>query len=69
MNPTFRKVLLDMVEFMYPDLFEKLLAFGIRKIPTEKIILKPYLLKDWRLRSDKSSVRDDLFYTSSNFPR
>lgn len=36
---------LDMAKFMFPDLCEKLNAFGITKIETDKIILKPYLLK------------------------
>ena len=36
---------LDVVQFMYPDLYEKLEAFGIRKIEKDKVILKPYLLK------------------------
>ena len=36
---------LDMAEFMFPELYKKLTAFGITKIETDKIILKPYLLK------------------------
>lgn len=36
---------LELTEFMYPDLYEKLLAFGIRKIEKDQVILKPYLLK------------------------
>ena len=36
---------LDVMEYMFPELYEKLVAFGIRKIPTNEIILKPYLLK------------------------
>lgn len=36
---------LDLAEFLYPDLFEHLSDFGIRKIDKDKIILKPYLLK------------------------
>lgn len=39
---------LDMAEFMFPDLYKKLTAFGITKIETDKIILKPYLLKKER---------------------
>ena len=35
----------DVVEFMYPDLYEKLIAFGLRKIPVDKINLTPSLLK------------------------
>ena len=38
----------DVVEFLYPDLYEKLIAFGLRKIPVDKINLTPSLLKDWR---------------------
>lgn len=36
---------LELAEFMYQDLYEKLLAFGIRQIEKDQIILKPYLLK------------------------
>lgn len=36
---------LDLTEFMYHDLFEKLKAFGIHKIEKDKVLLKPYLLK------------------------
>ena len=38
----------DVVEFMFPDLYEKLLAFGLRKIPVDEINLTPSLLKDRR---------------------
>ena len=37
---------LELAEFMYPDLFEKLDTFGIHKIPKDEVILKPYLLKN-----------------------
>lgn len=36
---------LELADFMYHDLFEKLNAFGIHKIEKDKVILKPYLLK------------------------
>ena len=36
---------LELAEFLYPDLFAQLVAFGIRKIDKDEIILKPYLLK------------------------
>lgn len=36
---------LDLAEFMYHDLYEKLTAFGVHKIEKDKVILKPYLLK------------------------
>lgn len=36
---------LDLTDFMYHDLYEKLVAFGIHKIEKDKVILKPYLLK------------------------
>ena len=36
---------LELTEFLYPDLFERLQAFGIRKIESDSVILKPYLLK------------------------
>ena len=38
----------DIVEFMYPDLYEKLIAFGLRRIPVDEIILNPSLLKNRR---------------------
>lgn len=40
-----RKSPLDLTDFMYNDLYEKLEAFGIHKIEKDKVILKPYLLK------------------------
>ena len=36
---------LEIAEFMFPDLYERLVAFGIYKVPKEAIVLKPYLLK------------------------
>lgn len=36
---------LDLAEFMYHDLYEKLEVYGIHKIEKDKVILKPYLLK------------------------
>lgn len=36
---------LELADFMYHDLYEKLHAFGIRQLDKDKIILKPYLLK------------------------
>lgn len=36
---------LELADFMYHDLYEKLNAFGIHKIEKDKVILKPYLLK------------------------
>ncbi len=39
------KSLLDLADFMYHDLYEKLEAFGICKIEKDKVILKPYLPK------------------------
>ncbi len=36
---------LDLADFMYHDLYEKLVAFGIHKIEKDKVVLKPYLLK------------------------
>ena len=36
---------LDLADFIYHDLYERLEAFGIHKIEKDKIILKPYLLK------------------------
>ena len=37
---------LDLTAFLYPDLYERLLAFGIRRIDSDNVILKPYLLKN-----------------------
>lgn len=42
------KTPLDIAEFMYHDLYEKLIAFGLRRIPADELILKPSLLKDRR---------------------
>ena len=39
---------LDMAEFLYPDLYERLTGFGIRKIDKDNIVLKPYLLKAYK---------------------
>ena len=36
---------IEYTRFMYPRLWEKLEAFGIREIPRDQVILKPYLLK------------------------
>ncbi len=36
---------LDLADFMYHDLYERLEAFGIHKIEKDRVILKPYLLK------------------------
>lgn len=36
---------LEVTEFLYHDLYERLEHFGIHKIEREKVILKPYLLK------------------------
>lgn len=37
---------LELTAFLYPDFYEKLLTFGIRKIESDHVILKPYLLKN-----------------------
>jgi hypothetical protein len=37
---------LDVADFMYHDLYEKLTAFGLQKIEKDKVILKPYLPKN-----------------------
>lgn len=36
---------MELTAFLYPDLYERLLGYGIRKIERDSIILKPYLLK------------------------
>ena len=36
---------LDVADFIYHDLYEKLAAFGLLKIEKDRVILKPYLLK------------------------
>ena len=38
----------DVAEFMYPDLYERLIEFGLRRIPVDELILKPSLLRDRR---------------------
>lgn len=36
---------LELTEFMYHDLYERLIQFGIQKIEKDRVILKPCLLK------------------------
>lgn len=36
---------LELTAFMYPDLYDRLVAFGIHPVEKDRIILKPYLLK------------------------
>lgn len=36
---------LELADFLYHDLYEKLEAFGIHKIEKDKVVLRPYLLK------------------------
>jgi len=36
---------LDVADFMYHDLYEKLIAFGLQNIEKDRVVLKPYLLK------------------------
>ena len=36
---------LELAAFLYPDLYERLAAFGIRQVDKDKILPKPYLLK------------------------
>lgn len=36
---------LELTEFMFHDLYERLSQFGIRKIDKDRVVLKPYLLK------------------------
>ena len=40
------KSLLEMMEFLSPDLYKKFIEFGIKKIENDEMILKPYLLKE-----------------------
>lgn len=37
---------LELAGFMYQELYERLLAFGIRQIEKDQVTLKPYLLKN-----------------------
>ena len=36
---------LELTQFLYPDLYERIIAFGLRPIDRDDVILKPYLLK------------------------
>lgn len=36
---------LELIRFLYDDMYDKLVEFGINEIPKKDIILKPYLLK------------------------
>lgn len=35
----------ELLQFIFPDLFEKLMKYGLRPIEKDKVVLKPYLLK------------------------
>ena len=37
---------LETARFFYPDLYKRLAAFGIRQVEGDRIVLKPYLLKN-----------------------
>ena len=37
---------LEVASFMYHDLYEKLISYGIKEIEKDRIVLKPYLLKN-----------------------
>ena len=37
---------LEVTSFMYHDLYEKLISYGIKEIEKDRIVLKPYLLKN-----------------------
>lgn len=37
---------LEMMEFLNPELYKRFIEYGIKKIERDKIVLKPYLLKD-----------------------
>lgn len=60
------KTPLDMLEFMHPDLYAKLVAFGIRKIPVKELILKPYLLKQWAKKKNDAQENASTSPTASS---
>lgn len=33
------------IKFLYPDLYDAVISFGLKEIPADKVILKPYLLR------------------------
>ena len=35
----------ELLQFMFPDLYEKMIHYGLTPIEKDKVILKPYLLK------------------------
>ena len=39
----------DCINFYAPDLFQRFLAFGLSVIPSDEIVLKPYLIKPFRV--------------------
>ncbi len=41
---------LELLEFLNPDMFKKLKEFGIFKVNADNIVLRPYLLKDFRVK-------------------
>ena len=59
----------EMLEFMYPELYEKFIAFGLRKIPKDEIVLKPSLLRPWKKKkglSDSTGVTAETAVESSS---
>ena len=40
------KSALEYIQFMYPDLYDKLSSMGIKKVDKDQVTLKPYLLKN-----------------------
>lgn len=55
---------LELADFMYHDLYEKLEAFGIHKIEKDKALLKPYLLKN---KYPQAAVRTGILYPLSKW--
>lgn len=41
------KTPLELTEFLYPDLYKRLSDYGLMKIPSDMVVLKPYLLKQF----------------------
>ncbi len=50
----------DVIEFMYPALYEKMIEYGLKKIPADELILQPKLLTPFRTGAKTACEKKDL---------
>ena len=55
---------LELTQFMYPELFDRITASGICLIPKDHLVLKPYLLKKYKNANKKEGAQS----TTTNTP-